>query len=346
MSKTQKEYQVVARARHLEKMDNDPEYRAWFKDRQRSYRERITLEAKARKQAQTHESQQRQRQREAADPAYRALMLEKRRGYLAKHRSRRRELEATDPVLMARKRELNLRRYRRRRDRLKDVDPAKLAIMKEKKRLYSASRYQKIREAKRLYSASRYQKIRKARIAKFGVIKPSVILTEFDNPICRYCVKANISLPKLGILSGLSTKSLYNFVRGKRPMTENSKAKLQVGFHRVGIYPDAQDLWPDQEYGSEFGRRVSLRKVGPDLRSPDLEFDKKVVLDLIDQALERLIPVQRNALILLYFEGKNLEEAGQVLGCCRENVRQLEQKALRHLRKMAAVRRLDGVVTY
>ncbi|MVB11344.1 RNA polymerase sigma factor RpoS [Caprobacter fermentans] len=62
--------------------------------------------------------------------------------------------------------------------------------------------------------------------------------------------------------------------------------------------------------------------------------------DAIEKGLETLDSIQKDTIQCRYYEGKTLDQTGEIIGCSREQVRQHQQKALRTLRKPKTARTL------
>lgn len=77
---------------------------------------------------------------------------------------------------------------------------------------------------------------------------------------------------------------------------------------------------------------ISLQSPELNFVSCDVDFDKAELTHKVNEVLRSLTPREERVLRLRYFEGYTLREVGEQFGCCYQNIRQIEAKALRKLK--------------
>ncbi len=120
-----------------------------------------------------------------------------------------------------------------------------------------------------------------------------------------------------------------------------------------------EELWPEEVFTEEFIKAPkkirSVRNVPVNLLAiagvirlpaptPQDAVEEEERRRIVNATLKTLPERERIILGYRFFEGKTLEETGQELGVTRERIRQIEAKALRHLRHPVRAHRLEQVL--
>ena len=142
------------------------------------------------------------------------------------------------------------------------------------------------------------------------------------------------------------------------PRWENFSGEITTRlFELTGKMPE--ELWPEEVFTEEFIKApkkirsvknvpVRLLALAGVIRlpasTPQNVVEEEERRQIVKAILETLPKREQMILECRFFEGKTLEETGQELSVTRERIRQIEARALRHLRHPARARHLVQVL--
>lgn len=143
-----------------------------------------------------------------------------------------------------------------------------------------------------------------------------------------------------------TTASILGHELGREARADEVAAHLGIDAARVEeALRASQELLSLENPVGEDGMRVA-DFVGDDQSpSPDEEAARSLLRDQVREVLETLPPVEKTVLKLRYGlddgQPRTLEEIGRRLGVTRERIRQIQERALAHLREPARMAALD-----
>jgi RNA polymerase sigma factor (sigma-70 family) len=113
---------------------------------------------------------------------------------------------------------------------------------------------------------------------------------------------------------------------------------------QISIYnPDGptyrQEKMPGYDVDDIFskGTAVNYDPEGGDINAPEDHLDaaeKANLKQILKQYMDKLSPIERNVLMMRYYQDHTLESAGVILGVTPERVRQIEARAMRKMRQI------------
>ncbi|NLG69383.1 MAG: sigma-70 family RNA polymerase sigma factor [Firmicutes bacterium] len=143
-----------------------------------------------------------------------------------------------------------------------------------------------------------------------------------------------------------TTASLLGHELGREARAEEVAAHLGMEPSRVEeAMRAAQELLSLENPVGDDGMRVADFVGDEHSPPPDEEAARSLLRDHVREVLESLPPVERTVLTLRYGlddgQPRTLEEIGRRLGVTRERIRQIQERALAHLREPARMAALD-----
>ena len=155
-------------------------------------------------------------------------------------------------------------------------------------------------------------------------------------------------IDRLSKMRRVTARYLEEF--GREPTDEELANELEIAVSRIRLLrrSSQRTVSLDSHLGDDTTNRLEDVVADESAEMPDQTLEEKTILDtipaLFDQLPEREAEILRQRFGLDGGDGRTLEEVGEDFGVTRERIRQLQNLALRKLRKMIEGDKTDAVL--
>jgi len=169
--------------------------------------------------------------------------------------------------------------------------------------------------------------------------------------LSRFCSTLGWTQLDLARECGVSSSKIGPLFNLKSHPSEALADTIQSVFAKHGLFFDVLKAWPTGHSDRRRTKGVSICDISVlelegvfarmGLPMPGLTGTRMEVHATLMKQLKTLTEREQQVIEYRFFDGMSLREAGKLMGCTRERIRQIEAKAFRKLRTPARIRKLE-----